>query len=154
MHAHARAVAVLVVGLLIAILPFRREVAQVFGPVLQPLRIAQSWTLYGTGPMIVRRFEVLVDGQLVYRAGDGAYPWRRATFTYRRVRPTVVHTCIGDGKNARHLARWVVAEARAEFPEAQEIVLRCTTTPWPDGEQAVEYLARAAAPEWNVRQQP
>ncbi len=154
MHVHLRAVLVLVAGLLLAGLPFvsadtRQELSWLQGP----LRIAQTWGLYGTAPRRRRHFEVWVDGALVYRAGDAAHRWRRAAFTYRRVRPLVVHTCMGDGKNQRPLVRWVLRKARADFPDAAEVAIRCTIGPWPmdEGEVEQELYVLAAAPDWGLR---
>lgn len=146
---HLRAGAVLVVGILLLALPFDARVRGVVGPALKPFRIAQTWSLYSTGPRELRRFEVWVDGQLTYRAGDRAHRWRRHTLTYRRVRPTIVHSCIGDGRNRAHLVAWLLRELRDDHPEAKEVVVRCTVTPFPGGgAETVEMAAIAHAPDW------
>ena len=151
---HIRAILVLIAGTLIVILPFirtTRGVRDAFGPLERPFRIAQTWNLYGSGPSVLRRFEVLVDGEVRYRAADAEHTWRKPSFTYRRVRPIVVNVCMKRSKNARPFYAWVVRKARETWPDAQKVELRCTQSKFPDGPPTEMLRIEATAPEWSAR---
>jgi hypothetical protein len=129
----------------------RMPIVRWFEPLQRPLRIAQSWSLYPRGPAKVRRFEVLVDGQVVYRSNDDDADWLASVLRYRRVRPIVGATCNNRSKNDDELVDYVVREARADFPQATEIVVRCTVSPWPGTSPKPSRSFVASAPDFRPR---
>lgn len=137
----------------------RLPLVDVLTPLQRPLRLAQSWGLYGAGPRDVRRFEIYVDDRLVYRSADPEHAWLRAELRYRKLRPIVDAHCTGESKNSEGLAGWIVARAREDFPEATAVRIGCTVRPWPTqppgpDDPPVEltwaHQRRAAAPTWTV----
>lgn len=126
----------------------RMPVVRALQPLQPPLRLNQSWSLYPSGPNKVRRMEIRVDGALVYRSNDRDADWLAPVLRYRRVRPVVASTCLERSRNDTELVRYLVRRARADFPGATEVEVRCTIEPWPeDGPKAprvaVRYTARA-----------
>lgn len=117
-------------------------------PLQRPLRIAQSWRLYGSGPNRVRRSELWVDGVLRWRSGDADADWSWPLLRYRRVRPVLVAACHGDGPNAPHLVALLARKAVRDFG-ARELELRCTAARWPgDGDEKVTHRWVTRAPGW------
>ena len=49
---------------------YRLPVVRKLTPIQRPLRIEQTWRLYGDGPRLVRRMEIRVDDEAIYRSGD------------------------------------------------------------------------------------
>jgi len=129
----------------------RLPVNRRLGTLQRPLRIAQSWSLYGGGPEEVQRLEVLVDGQLLFRSKDPERDWLEPVLTYRRVRPIVATTCGGSSLNDDNLVAYIIRRARADYPAAQQVVVRCTAAPFPDLKLPVESQRyEATAPSWEV----
>ena len=127
----------------------RLPLVNLLSPLQRPLRIAQSWGLYGGGPSGVERMEILIDNTLVYRSKDPAHEWLAPVLTYRRVRPIVNTTCQSDSRNDAHLMAFILTHARADFPDAKEVVVRCTTAEFTaptDTTELVRYTA--TGPEW------
>ncbi len=108
----------------------RMPVVRWLTPVQRPLRLAQSWSLYGAGPPDVRRFEVRVDGEVVYRSNDPERRWHRSVFRYRRVRPVISAHCRQRSKNSHGLVRYVARQALRAWPDARSVEIACTRQPW------------------------
>ena len=127
---------------------FRLPVVARLSPLQRPLRIAQSWALYGVGPNQSRRMEIRVDGRLVFRSGDADATWLAPALRYRRVRPMVVNTCMDDSERTPLLLNAIRNRAVRDFG-AEEVTVRCTASPWP-GDVEREVLSYAAsAPDWT-----
>ncbi|MES2639889.1 MAG: hypothetical protein V4850_10420 [Myxococcota bacterium] len=140
-------------GVLVA--SFNRElrlpVVTALAPIQRPFRVSQEWFLYRDGPSKVRRLEVRLDGELVHRSADAAYPWLADVLRNRRIRPVVESTCGADaGPNWHGLGRLVVERGRAERPGLREIELVCTVAPFPGTDATVQRRYVAAAPAWVV----
>jgi hypothetical protein len=128
----------------------RLPLVEWLAPLQRPLRIAQSWSLYGTGPNKVKRFEVWADGRLVYRSHDPSARWLASTLRYRRIRPIVAALCGKRSKSDEQLVRYIGKRAERELG-AREIVALCTVSPWP-GTQPREFVRfEAEAPRWYAR---
>jgi len=142
-------------GLGIAVAEANREwrlpVVAAITPLQRPFRVSQEWFLYRDGPAKVRRLEVRVDGELLHRSADPAYPWLADVLRNRRIRPVVESTCgAEEGPNWRGLVRLVVARARLERPDARAVELRCTVAPFPGTDVTVHRRYVAEAPEWQA----
>ena len=124
-------------------------------PLQRPLRIAQSWSLYGLGPNRVWRAEIYVDGVRVYRSGADDARWQWPLLRFRRVRPVVVNTCRGASPVAPALVSLLARRAARDFPGAASIAFVCTTAAWP-GDGPTREVARweAHAPDWTPRIEP
>lgn len=133
------------------VLPFDLPGHGWLAPLQRPLRIAQSWNLYGLGPNNAWVFEVWIEGEVAYRAGDDEHTWMRPAFRYRRVRPVAVNTCRESSKNAVGLAAFVVNAALAVNPEVTEVEIVCTRSPWPGLEPEETYRLTMRAPDWTPR---
>ena len=155
MH-HLRGFLVLIAALLIGGLPIVRH-ADGMGWVHDlegPLLIPQTWRLYGTGPRIRRVFEVYADDELLYRSADPEHTWRRATFTYRRVRPIVVQVCMTKSRNREPFLDWVGQLVKRDRPDVARIVMRCTVGPWPGGNEEEKVRYEATAPSFTKWRRP
>lgn len=127
-------------------LPVAREVK----PVERLFRVSQEFHLYRDGPSRVDRLEILVDGELVYRTRDDAYAWRADQLGNRHFRPMVATAAQkADAANQRGICRWVVAQARADFPQAQEVRLQSTRTRFGVDAPHVRFSRVARAPGWT-----
>ncbi len=128
----------------------RRPAAAAIGGFQPVFRVRQSWHLYRDGPSTIRRLEIWVDDARVYRTGDATLNWSEAVLRNRRIRP-IAETLVKkpNAKNRLGLARYVVAMARQDFPEAESIELRSV---WGDraGEESVHHAIRASAPTWSL----
>lgn len=130
----------------------REPIVAVLTPIQRPLRMAQSWGLYGGGPAKLRRLEIYVDGRLVFRSNDPEATWLEPALRYRRIRPVVDAHCMGKSKNTPGLMTWIVRRAREDFPEATHLRLQCTEQKrGGDRSITVRMLRVAAAPDWRVR---
>ena len=131
----------------------RLPVERALAPLQRPLRLAQSWSLYGSGPDRVVRGEVWVDGELWFRSGDPEHAWQSSFLRFRKIRPVLDTTCNGNSPNARHLVAFLAARARRERPETREVMFRCTATRWPgNGEEKEKARWTTSAPDWEPRQ--
>lgn len=118
-----------------------------------PFRARQSWHLYRDGPSKVRRLEILVDGQLVHRSADPTYRWRDAQMRNRHMRPVLENVARKrDTPNWRGVMRWIVAEVRKDWPEAQVVKVVATSSPFPGTQPTESHFYLARAPEWVPRQ--
>ncbi|MEQ1503324.1 MAG: hypothetical protein ABMB14_13890 [Myxococcota bacterium] len=130
-----RAVAVLAVGLAFGVLALpaleHSRLVAVLEPLQRPLRIAQSWNLYGRGPKKVKRFELAVDGVVRYRSNDPEAAFLAPLLRYRRIRPIVTALC-GDRSEVRDaFVAFVADQVWADDPAARHLTVRCTVSPWP-----------------------
>ena len=66
---------------------FRLPIARALGGLQPVFRVSQAWHLYRDGPRTIRRMEIVVDGERVYRTNDPTLDWRSGTFRNRRIRP-------------------------------------------------------------------
>jgi len=131
----------------------RRPITSALSHLERPLRLAQSWNLYGVGPNRMVRFEVLVDDEPWFRAADPEHSYRKSFLRYRRIRPVVVNTCLDKSRHSERLVELLVQDVRADAPDAREVVVRCTSTPWPgngDGKEIVRWTAEG--PTWEPTQ--
>ena len=129
----------------------REPIVKLVAPLQRPLRLAQAWGLYGRGPNFVRTFEVRVDGELVYRAGDPDYDWHRSVFRYRKIRPILDAHCGGTSKNSRGLSRYIARAARQDWPEAKVVEVSCSVREWDgSGSVQVRQRRRLTGPKWGA----
>lgn len=120
----------------------------------RPLRARQSWHLYRDGPNRVRRIEIRVDDQLIHRSADPDFAWRAPQLRNRHLRPVVQNvTTKPDSPNWRGLARWVVAQARRDFPDAERVDIVARVGRFPGTELADHHRYVAEAPDWIPHQQ-
>lgn len=128
----------------------RRPITSALSHLERPLRLAQSWNLYGVGPNRMVRFEVLVDDVSWFRAADPAHTYRKAFLRYRRIRPVVVNTCLDQSRHSERLVELLVEDVRADAPDARKVVVRCTSARWPGTGEAKEMVRwTAEAPTWE-----
>ena len=143
----------------------RLPLLNVLAPIQPPLRLEQTWMLYGDGPDRVRRLEVLIDDEVVYRTEHDVLDWREATFRMRRLRPmpsTIVSRCpqkrMVKGEwvlknlpvNRIGLSRVVLEWALQDFPEAQRVELRAISGPYPGHELIPSHGVVRQAPDWEL----
>ena len=132
-------------------LEVRRPIATRLQPIERTFRIAQEFHLYRDGPRAVDRLEVVVDGRVVYRTRDADLAWRAAELGNRHLRPMVASAAQNpDAANQRGLARWILTQARRDFPDAQVVVIRSTRTEFGTEEPWVRFSRVARAPDWAV----
>lgn len=127
----------------------RQPIVDWVTPLQRPLRLAQAWGLYGRGPRDVRRLEIAVDGQVVYRSNDPEARWLRSVLRYRKIRPIVDAHCGGHSKNSLGLSRYIARKALEEWPDAQEIEIRCVVRPWKAPEPTKVLHRRTLTPPWG-----
>lgn len=130
----------------------RLPVVKVIEPLQRPLRIAQAWSLYGGGPGRVKRLEIEIDGVLRHRSKDPAHDWLASTLTYRKIRPIVSAICGKRSRNTDQMLQFVARRAARDFSDVREVVVRCTSSPWPGDEPEEILRYRMAAPDWQVEQ--
>lgn len=135
-------------GLVLAETVVREPLADRIGPVQRPLRLAQEWALYGAGPAAVHRMEIRVDGLLVHRTQDPEHDWLAWPLRHRRIRPMVESVVMKPApENRPGLERYILTQARAQWPAAQEVSLQFVKTPY-HGEPTRYRIRAAAAPDW------
>jgi hypothetical protein len=133
----------------------RVPMMRVLTPLQRPLRLGQSWNLYGNGPMVVRRMEIVFDDALVYRSGDPDLDWFEPALRNRRMRPVIETAAeVPKPRNRLGLARLVVEKARASVPTVQRVELRFTVSDFPGGAPVLDHSLSAAAPDWTVESGP
>jgi hypothetical protein len=114
-------------------------------------RIRQSWHLYRDGPSMVRRMEVRVDGELLYRSEDPDHRWQTARLDNRRVRPMVETTAMkAKARNAAGLTRYIRDLARADHPDAQAVEIVFTSGRFPGVNAKAHHGWVARAPDWKL----
>ncbi|MCB9777575.1 MAG: hypothetical protein H6742_03340 [Alphaproteobacteria bacterium] len=129
----------------------RRPVYQRFEDIQRPFRIRQSWHLYRDGPSRVRRLNVYVDGTLVHRSADDGYGWNDPVLRNRHVRPVAENVARKKGTpNWRGFTRWIVTEAREDFPDCHEVRIEATSARFPGTDESVHHYYIATAPDWKV----
>jgi hypothetical protein len=116
-------------------------------------RIHQDWHLWGNGTRRVLHLEVLVDDVLVHRTNDPEHAWQRARFRHRRVRPMVEAVAMRNGAhNWKGLGRFIVREARADFPGCERVRIQSTergSLEAPADERVIHGRV-ASAPDWTL----
>lgn len=123
-----------------------------FRPLTIPFCVGQTWSMFSEGRKRQHWFEVWVDDRRVYRSQRDKYEWRRPLFENRHVRPTVdSFASAKDTPLTEGFVRWVLRLARADFPQAQEVILKAKSSDFPKGHSRGERAFGAAAPEWNIR---
>lgn len=135
---------------LVGLVEARRPVLKLLTPLQRPLRIEQSWGLYGSGPNRVRRMEVWLDDALAYRSGDRDHDWLEPTFRNRRLRP-VVETAASKAntRNRVALLALIAERATASDPELTRIEVRFTVGRFPGTESRVAYSFAMQSPDWT-----
>jgi len=134
----------------------RVPMASTLAPIQRPLRIEQSWTLYGAGPSNIRRVEIYLDGDLYFRSQDAEYDWLAPQMTYRRLRPMVetmgrkpgATNQSGPVRLAVVFGQRLFAQDGGELTEVEVVV---TETPFPDQLRPapVHHRLIARAPDWE-----
>ncbi len=125
-------------------------------PIQKPFRIAQNWSLYRDGPARVRRLEVRIDGELRYRSLDSEHAWLAPQLRSRRLRPVVESSCRytnNKAKNWRGLTRFIAERALEAWPEATQVELTCTVSPFPGEDPEPTHRMDALAPDWQPRRE-
>ena len=117
----------------------------------RPLRLKQTWSLYGDGPTWVRRLEVWADNQIVYRTGDPQYEWMASVLDSRRIRPVVESVAKKTTpRNRKGLGRLIIRQARADFPEVELVEIWAVRGRFPGTNSKRHHGQRAAAPDWKL----
>jgi hypothetical protein len=128
-------------------IPITRKVG-VFQPVF---RVRQSWNLYRDGPRRVYRLEVRVDGNPVFRSGSSELDWLAPQLGNRRMRPVVESTTKKfKSANWRGLSRFVIAQARAAWPEAKSVELVALSGRRPGKRLRPTHRISSSAPDWGL----
>lgn len=128
----------------------RRWLLKPLTPLQRPLRIEQSWGLYGNGPTRVRRMEVYLEEALVYRSGDPEHEWLEEVFRNRRLRPMVdTVSRKPNAKNRNALLGLIADQAAAQNPELSSIEVRFTVAKYPDNQRRTAHAFRMTPPEWT-----
>jgi len=132
----------------------RLPLVELLGPLQKPFRIAQSWNLYRDGPKRMRKMEIQIDDQAVFRLGDPELDWLRGPLSNRKMRPVMESTARStESRNWRGFARFVIDRAREDYPQAQSVALIFKVGDFP-GEQLEEtHRVVATAPGWEAHQQ-
>jgi hypothetical protein len=122
----------------------------------QPLfRVRQSWNLYRDGPRKVYRLEIRVDGEPVYRSEDPVLTWLQPQLRNRRLRPVVESTTKKNKSgNWRGLSRYVVQQARAEWPEATKVELVALKRRRSATRLKSSHRITSTAPDWGLEKTP
>ncbi len=131
----------------------RRPLAEALVPLQQPFRIRQDWGLYLDGPKECHRLEIDIDGVLVHRTKDPAYPWRAALLRAPPIRPIVDGTAgkAKGGGNWEGLVRLVAQEALKDDPDASWVELRGMWGAFPACRLTEHHAFVATAPTWEPR---
>ncbi|MEL6349767.1 MAG: hypothetical protein AAFV53_42075 [Myxococcota bacterium] len=120
-------------------------------PLQYPLRLNQTWTLYGNGDGRPSWMEIWVDGDLVYRSASWEYTFMRRQLRHRRIRPMVkTSTTKLQAANRPGLSRMILHFVHDSYPDAQTVELRylrgrfLTTVP-----TTITHVEIASAPDWT-----
>ena len=133
----------------------RRPLVQFLTPLQRPLRIEQTWRLYGDGPRLVRKMEILIDDEVVYRSGDAELDWEEASWRQRRLRPvpsTLADHCRKRKQplNREGLSRLVMERALRDLPDAHRVEIRLLSGRFPDEELRASHGVVREAPDWTM----
>jgi len=133
----------------------RIPLTKILAPLQPPLRLEQTWRLYGDGPPLVRKMVILVDDEPVYRSEDSELNWRESAWRMRRLRPmpaTIAGRCRRGNQPVNRIgfSRLVTEWALEDFPGAQRVEVRIIAGRYP-GEtlRATHGLVREA-PDWKL----
>ena len=133
-----------------AVVRARRPALKRLTPLQRPLRIEQSWGLYGSGQTRVRKMEVWLDDVLVYRSGDHAYDWREPLFRNRRLRPMIDTVARKPDALNRDALMWLIADrAASEQPDLSQIEVRFTVGRFPGDRLRVAHAFSMKPPNWS-----
>ena len=130
---------------------FRSPSARSLGRFQPIFRISQSWHLYRDGPKTIRRMEILVDGERVYRTNDSDLEWRSSTFRNRRIRPMAESLTIKPrAGNRKGLGRYIVTAVREDFPGATAVEIRSV---WSKRgkKESIHHWMSAESPSWELK---
>ena len=122
---------------------------------IQPIfRVSQSWHLYRDGPQPIRKLEIQVDGVPVSRTLDSRLDWMESTLRTRRIRP-VVESVASKPKaaNRKGLARFIVDQARADFPKIRRVDIISMSGRRPGDRLERKHRFVARSPEWKLEEQ-
>jgi len=132
---------------------YRRPIAEKLGGFQPVFRMRQSWHLYRDGPRTIRRMEIRVNGKTRYRTGHDDFNWKIGVFRNRRIRPMAeTFTKKPKASNPMGLMRYIVSQAREDFPEAEHVEIRAL---WGlrGQKQTVHHRVVATAPDWTLERQ-
>jgi hypothetical protein len=130
----------------------RMPLVHLLEPIQKPFRIAQTWNLYRDGPSRVRRMEIQVDGDPVYRTGDPALQWLGPQLASRKMRPVLETTTRSRrSRNWKGLSRFVVEQARQAHPQAEKVEMLFLVGDFPGVRMEESHRIVAQAPLWLVR---
>jgi hypothetical protein len=143
-----------VVKLLVGVAEFNRNyrlpLVEFLEPLQKPFRIAQTWSLYRDGPGKVRRLEVRIDGEPVYRSGDAELDWLAPQLESRRIRPVAETTTrLRQSRNWWGLTRLVVQSARRDFPQTEKVEIVALSGSFPGENLREKHRIVATAPDWH-----
>ncbi|MFT5680286.1 MAG: hypothetical protein ACI8RZ_001192 [Myxococcota bacterium] len=128
----------------------RRPLLRLFTPLEHPLRIEQSWGLYGSGPERVRRMEILLDEELVYRTEDSEHDWREPMFRNRRLRPMVDTVSRKPDAENRDALMWLISDrAAADHSDLSRVEVRFTVAKFPGSDARVAHAFEMLPPHWT-----
>ena len=133
----------------------RRPVVKFLTPLQRPLRLEQTWRLYGDGPELVRKMEIHIDDEVVYRSGDSDLDWEESVWRQRRLRPvpaTLADHCRKRKQplNREGLSRLVMERALRDYPEAQRVEIRILSGRFPGMDLMPSHGVVRAAPDWEM----
>ena len=130
----------------------RLPLVHLLEPIQKPFRIAQTWNLYRDGPRRVRRMEIQVDGDPVYRTGDPVLRWLGPQLASRKIRPVLETTTRSRrSRNWKGLSRFIVERARQDNPQAERVDLLFLVGEFPGVRMEESHRIVAQAPLWLVR---
>jgi hypothetical protein len=130
---------------------FRLPIARALGGLQPVFRVSQAWHLYRDGPRTIRRMEIVVDGERVYRTNDPTLDWRSGTFRNRRIRPMAESLTIKPrAGNRKGLGQHIVTAVREDFPAASTIQIRSVWSKRGKKESTHHWMS-AEAPTWALK---
>ncbi len=128
----------------------RRPALKRLTPLQRPLRIEQSWGLYGSGQTRVRKMEIWLDDALVYRSGDHEHDWLEPLFRNRRLRPMIDTVARKPNARNRDALMWLIADRAAEeHPGLSEIEVRFIVGRFPGSHMRVAHAFTMQPPSWS-----
>ena len=129
----------------------RKPLAEPLWPIQQFFGIAQTWSLYAGVDKKLRRLEVHIDDELVYRSNDPTATWLAGPLGSRRIRPLLDRVVMR--KKTVHwdrLTRFVTSRARQDFPHAASIrLLAVHQARTPQAPPRAMFGRLARSPDWT-----